>query len=146
MSDAGHTESDSAPGADGLADDDGAPLIGIDTPVPKLPRGKGARLSVQSLFRIGMLGVMLFAVLALRKPCSDGAANFIGGFEPPVDAGAHTAPPSRVRPPPGTEYVRLRGDETEDELREKLRGLRGVRARDAGTGAGVAAPADAARP
>lgn len=80
------------------------PPAGDDEPVPKLPRGRGLKLSFPEIMRILMLAVMLVAVVVLAKPCSDSTGRFIQSFEPPVDAG----------------YIRLSGEMTEEELRQKL--------------------------
>lgn len=109
------------------------PPGGDDEPVPKLPRGRGIKLSLAEILRIAMIGVMLVAVLALRQPCSENMGRFIESFEPPPDAGLATPP----RGLPQGEYIRLTGDMTEDELREKLERLE---ERDAGAGEGGQEP------
>ena len=60
-----------------------------------------------------MFAALLIGVLMLRKPCAQGTANFMEGFEAPVDA--------TVQPDPKSGFVRISGEETEQELREKLR-------------------------
>jgi hypothetical protein len=80
------------------------PPAGDDEPVPKLPRGRGIKLSFPEIMRILMISAMLVAVIVLRKPCADNTGRFIESFEPPVDAG----------------YIRLSGEMTEEELRKKL--------------------------
>lgn len=101
-------------------------------PVPRLPRAKFGFLSTMSLFRIAMLGTLLVAVLVMRKPCADGVAKFIGGFEDKKDGGAAPAP-KRTPLPPG-DYVRLDGPLTEEKLKA-LRERAARRARDAGVAA-----------
>ncbi len=60
-----------------------------------------------------MFAALLVGVLMLRKPCAQGTASFIDSFDPPVDAGGRVVP---VAP----QFVRVTGDETEEELRKKL--------------------------
>jgi len=91
-----------------------------DQPVPRLPRGRGWKLSTGDLMRIAMFATLLVAVLVLRKPCAENVGNFVQSFSPPTDA----APPPRTGPeigplPPGT-YVHVTGQETEEELRAKI--------------------------
>lgn len=88
-----------------------------DEPVPKLPRGRGLKLSFAEIARIVMIAAMLIAVLMLRRPCAENTGRFIESFEPPVDAGPAQAPGQL---PPGR-YIPLSGEMTEQELRDKLR-------------------------
>jgi hypothetical protein len=96
------------------------PTVSDDEPVPKLPRGRGIKLSFPEIMRILMIAAMLVAVVVLRKPCAENTGRFIDSFDPPADAG----------------YIRLSGDMTEEELRQKLN----LEEDDAGVGA----PADGA--
>jgi hypothetical protein len=89
---------------------------GDDEPVPRLPRGRGIKLSFAEIMRILMILAMLLAVLALRRPCAENTGRFIQSFEPPVDAGPARTPGQL---PPGR-YIPLNGEMTEQELREKL--------------------------
>ena len=63
-----------------------------DQPVPRLPRGRWFRISRADLFRIGMFTTLLIAVIALRRPCADGVASFVGSYEP--DAAPSPRPPT----------------------------------------------------
>lgn len=87
-----------------------------DEPAPRLPRGRGIKLSFTEITRIVMILGALIAVLALRRPCSESTGRFIQSFEPPVDAGPARTPGQL---PPGR-YIPLSGEMTEQELREKL--------------------------
>jgi len=88
-----------------------------DEPVPKLPRGKFFRLSGPEVVRILMFAALLVAVIILRKPCSEGVARFMETFA--VDAGPQ---PTESQIPERS--IRLRGDESEEELQRKIDGLR----------------------
>lgn len=50
-------------------------------PVPKLPRGRGLKLTGPEVFRILITGAMLVAVLVLAKPCGNAMSNFVMGFD-----------------------------------------------------------------
>lgn len=92
------------------------PLHEDDEPVPRLPRGRGLKLSFPEIARILMIVAMLIAMMMLRRPCAENTGRFIESFEPPVDAGP-TRTPGQL--PPGR-YVPLTGEMTEQELRDKL--------------------------
>jgi hypothetical protein len=99
-----------------------------DPDVPRLPRGRGFRLSFGELLRIGLTAIMLIAVLVLAKPCADSVSTFVAGFDPP-DA----QPPPKPKPPaPPGGYVHITPDMTPQQIENAING-----ARDAG----VAAPA-----
>lgn len=51
------------------------------------------RFITADLFRIAFLVTMLVALIALRKPCSEGVAQFFETFDPPPDAAPAAGPP-----------------------------------------------------
>jgi hypothetical protein len=66
-----------------------------DDDVPKLPRGRGLRLSRPQMMRIaGTLLLLVFLVVA-QRPCADAVSTFVTGFG---DRGSAAA----VMPRPGT--------------------------------------------
>jgi hypothetical protein len=82
--------------------------------VPKLPRGKGIKLSGPELFRIGLLVVMLVAVLVLTKPCANAVSGFVTSF------GSGSAAPSQEKPKKPQEYEQLRPGMSEDETKRAI--------------------------
>jgi hypothetical protein len=108
-----------------------------DPDVPRLPRGKGFRLSFGEIVRIGLTGTMLLAVLVLAKPCADSVGRFVANFDPP-DA---QQPPPSTKLPAG--YVHLGGDMSPQQIEPAVGGLRDAAApaRDA-----AALPPDAGAP
>jgi hypothetical protein len=112
----------------------------LDDDVPRLPRGRGLRLTTAQVVQIAMVAVALVAVIALQKPCARSVSRFVTSFEPSdaglarhVDAGAPATP----------DGVILRGDMTPAELEAAIAKARA----EAGPGpvdAGAAPPIDAA--
>ncbi len=83
-----------------------------EEPLPKLPRAPlFGKPSGAALGRIGMFGVMLYALVMMRKPCSEGVGRFVGQFGDAPDA----APPSLSEQYPGYQLV------TAEEALELLR-------------------------
>jgi hypothetical protein len=54
-----------------------------DDEVPRLPRGKGFKLSRGELLRIAMTAGVLVAIIVLAKPCADATSRFVAGFDNP---------------------------------------------------------------
>ena len=52
-----------------------------DDEVPKLPRGRGLKLSTSEIFRILLTGGMLVAIIVLAKPCGSAVSNFVMRFD-----------------------------------------------------------------
>ena len=102
-----------------------------DPDVPRLPRGKGFKMSFGEIVRIGLTASMLIAVLVLAKPCADAAGRFVASFDPP-DAQLAAPPP---KAPSG--YVHLSPDMTPQQIEQAISA-----ARDAG----APPPPDAAMP
>jgi hypothetical protein len=104
-----------------------------DPDVPRLPRGKGFKLSFGEIVRIGLTATMLIAVLVLAKPCADAVGRFVASFDPPDAQPA--APPPTQKTPAG--YVHLTPNMTPQQIQEAIGA-----ARDAG----VPPPPDAVPP
>ncbi|HET7502900.1 MAG TPA: hypothetical protein VFK02_17895 [Kofleriaceae bacterium] len=74
------------------------PRVGAEDEVPRLPRGRGLRLSRPQLFRIaGTIAVLAF-LLVMQRPCADAVSKFVTGFGSGADRGSAAA----VMPRPGT--------------------------------------------
>lgn len=128
-----------SPSSDGASPDrssgDARRPAADDEPVPRLPRGRGLKLSFPEIARIVMIAAMLIAVMVLRRPCAESTGRFIESFEPPVDAGPARAPGQL---PPGR-YIPLTGEMTEQELRDRLELLEQI---DAGAATSPAQPSE----
>jgi hypothetical protein len=123
----------------------GAP--GSDEPVPRLPRGRGMRLSRPELFRIAGLAILLVFLVVAQRPCADAVSRFVTSFG---DQGSAAAP----LPRPGTvdlpasgagsdvgRYEQLRPGMTEAELKAAIDRARARARAGSGEGSGGAAPA-----
>lgn len=124
----------------------------IEEPVPKLPRGRGLRLSKPELFRIALTLLTLVGVIVLTKPCANAVSGFVTSFDGSGSASEKAMPkPGTVDVPgsaagsaqgePETEpqYETLRPGMTEAEIKAAIERSK---ARNAGsTDAGSGAPA-----
>lgn len=86
--------------------------------VPPLPRGRFFRqLAFMDIMRIAMFAALLVAIIAVRKPCADSAAHFVGSFEEPADAGPEAVDPLEgYELVPAEELLRRLGDGGTGEL------------------------------
>jgi hypothetical protein len=100
-----------------------------DEEVPKLPRGRGLKLSGPEIFKILITVGMLVAIIVLAKPCSNAVSNFVMRFDNGSNAGSQMPKPEKLTPPP--KGVMLRGDMTDEERRQAIE-----RARAAAAGSG----------
>jgi hypothetical protein len=107
-----------------------------DPDVPRIPRGKGFKLSFGELLRIALTASMLVLVLVTAKPCSEAVGRFVGTFEPP-DAQVAVPDPPPQQVPAG--YVHLTPNMTPEQIQQAINA-----ARDAGAAAPAPAP-DAAQ-
>ncbi|MGE0545651.1 MAG: hypothetical protein AB7O24_09800 [Kofleriaceae bacterium] len=69
---------------------------GDDEPVPRLPRGRGIKLSGPQLMRIAITLMLLIALLVMHRQCADSVSKFVTGFG---DQGSGSATPSPVLRP-----------------------------------------------
>jgi hypothetical protein len=115
----------------------------LDDDVPRIPRGRGLKLSAGQFVQVVMVAAALVAVVILAKPCGRAVSGFVTGFDRPdggsapataIDAGAATAPTL----PDG---VILRGDMTPEELEAAIAKARAAAAADPPADAGIDAPA-----
>lgn len=69
-----------------------------DADVPRLPRGRGLRLSRPLLVRIAGTVALLVFLIVMQRPCADSISRFVTGFGSSGDHGSAAA----VMPRPGT--------------------------------------------
>ena len=97
-------------------------------PVPKLPRGRGLKLTGPEVFRILITGAMLVAVLVLAKPCGNAMSNFVMGFDNGSNKGSAMPKPGTVDLPgsaaqlPGSagDYVELHPGMTDEQVQQAI--------------------------
>lgn len=111
-----------------------------DEPVPKLPRGRGIKLSSPEVFRIVLTGALLVAIIVLTHPCADAVSSFVTSFDngSAGSAAAVMPKPDNVRPPEpdDTTYVRLRPGMTDEQVKAAIDEARAkAKARAAGSAA-----------
>ena len=111
---------------------------GVSDDVPKLPRGRGLRLSRPQMVRIAGTLLLLVFLIAMQRPCADAVSKFVTGFGDEGSAAAQMPKPGNVDVPaaadgsgsargsagpgPGSgdrddRYEHLRPDMTEDEIK-----------------------------
>lgn len=112
-----------------MADD--SPAEPDDEPVPRIPRGRGLKLSTPQIIRIFFVAVTLIALIVLMKPCSRAVSGFVTGFGEP-DA-AVRIPDARL------EGEILRSDMTAEEIKAAVEREQ-ARARAAEADAAVPTP------
>ena len=125
-----------------------APAPASDEPVPRLPRGKGIKLSGPEMFRILLTAGMLVALLVLAKPCGDAVSGFVMRFDN-GSASKEMPKPGKVDPPPPARPeprgVLIRADMTDEEKRAAIEQARQeAKAAGSGSGAGSGSAAAAA--
>jgi hypothetical protein len=116
--------------------------IGIDEPVPKLPRGRGMKFSGPEMFRIGLMVVTLIGVLLLTKPCANAVSGFVTSFDGSGSAKEQAMPkPGNVdMPRADQQYEQLKPGMTEAEIKAAVERSK---ARNAGSAASASSAAGA---
>ncbi|HTR56332.1 MAG TPA: hypothetical protein VMJ10_36915 [Kofleriaceae bacterium] len=76
-----------------------------DEPVPKLPRGRGLKLSKPELFKIALTAAILVAVVALAHPCGEAVSGFVMRFDNNQNAGSAMPKPGTVDMPQHYEHL-----------------------------------------
>ena len=96
-----------------------------DDDVPKLPRGRGLRLSRPQLIRIAGTVFLLVFLIMMQRPCADAVSKFVTGFGDQGSASVQMPKPGNVDVPGGSagsasgpdRYEHLRPGMTEDEIK-----------------------------
>lgn len=101
-------------------------------PVPKLPRGRGLKLSRPELFRIALTLITLIGVIVLTPMCARSVATFVTSFD--QDREQPMPEPGNVDVPTGRHYEQLKPGMSEQELKAAIE-----RAKSNAAGAGSAA-------
>ena len=94
--------------------------------VPKLPRGRGLRLSRPQLIRIAGTLLLLVFLLFMQHPCADAVSRFVTGFGDQGSAAAQMPRPGTVDLPQAGSgsgsnaadpYEHLKPGMTDDEVK-----------------------------
>jgi hypothetical protein len=105
-------------------------MADAEEPVPKLPRGKGIKLSGPEILRIVITAGMLVAIIVLARPCGEAVSKFMTRFDN-GSASQQMPKPDKVAPQQPVNGVMLRGDMTDEERQKAIE-----RARAAAAGSG----------
>ncbi len=109
-------------------------------PIPKLPRGRGIKLSGPELFRVALTLIALVGVIVLTRPCANAVSGFVTSFDQGSDREQAVPHPGTVDVPPEPSYERLRPGMSEAEIKAAIERSK---ARAAGSGSSTP-PAPAA--
>ncbi|HEX5063587.1 MAG TPA: hypothetical protein VFV99_29620 [Kofleriaceae bacterium] len=113
-----------------------------DEPVPKLPRGRGLKLSGPELFRIALTLVALIGVIVLTRPCATAVSGFVTSFDKGSNEKAMPKP-GNVDMPREEQYEHLKPGMTEAEIKAAMERSK---ARNAGSAAGSGSASAAPNP
>jgi hypothetical protein len=101
-----------------------------DDVVPKLPRGKGLRLSAGHLLKLGMTAGVLVMLVFMRRPCADNVANVVIDLDQPGSAARSMPRPGNVELPADSpddeDFVLITPGMTEDEVKAAVERQRGA--------------------
>lgn len=85
--------------------------------MPKLPRGRGLKLSKPDLIRIAFLVIALIGVIMLTGPCARSVSNFVTGFDNKNKAARK---PGTVDVPKQQHYEQLKPGMSEEEIKAAI--------------------------
>jgi hypothetical protein len=88
-----------------------------EEPVPKLPRGRGIKLSGPEIVRICITAALLVAIIVLAEPCGNAVSNFMMRFDNGSASKKMPKPETVTSPQQG---VLLRGDMTDEERKAAI--------------------------
>jgi hypothetical protein len=106
-----------------------------DDEVPRIPRGRGIKLSRPELVRILVTLGFLIAIVVLAKPCSDAVSKFVMRFDN-GSAGSAMPRPGNVDLPAGSagsdHYIHFKGM-TDEQIKAAIEADRARHAGSAGS-------------
>lgn len=110
--------------------------MGEEEEIPKLPRGRGFKLSGPEIFRILITLGLLIAIVVLAKPCGDAVSHFVMRFDN-GSAGSAMPKPGALDVPGGSAgsdaYIHFKGM-TDDQIKEAIERERARHTGSAGVG------------
>jgi hypothetical protein len=92
-------------------------------PVPRLPRGRGLKLSGPELLRVLMLAVLLVFLIVSARPCSNAVSRLVTSFGSAAGSGSAAGKGSGSGSGSGSGldgYERLRPGMTDDEVKAAI--------------------------
>jgi len=114
----------------------------LDPEVPRLPRGKGIRVTHGQLFKIILTAAVLVMLVVVQRPCADSVSKFVTGFgDEGSSAKANMPKPGNVDVPAMTgsgneQYEEINSDMTEAQLKAAIERSRARARALAGSGSG----------
>lgn len=88
-----------------------------DDDVPKLPRGRGLRLSRPQLIRIAGTVFLLAFLIVMQRPCANAVSTFVTSFGDQGSASAQMPRPGNVDMPAGSAAGSASGPDSYERLR-----------------------------
>jgi hypothetical protein len=116
-----------------------------EEPVPKLPRGRGLKLSGPELFRIFVTLISLVGIIVLARPCANSVSNFVMGYSQGSDTSklpkpGNVEPPAQEQPLDPDKYEQLKPGMTEEELKAAVERAKAKNAAAGNAGSASSAP------
>ena len=94
-----------------------------EAPVPKLPRGRGLKLSGPELVRIAITLISLIGVIVLARPCASSVSSFVMGYSQ-GSASSKLPKPGNVEPATPIEdysqYEQLKAGMSDEEIKAAI--------------------------
>ena len=113
---------------------------GVSNDVPKLPRGRGLRLSRPQMVRIAGTLLLLVFLIAMQRPCADAVSKFVTGFGDEGSQAVKMPRPGAVDQPTergsAADYEQLRPGMTEAEIKAAIERSKAKAAERARAGGG----------
>jgi len=105
-----------------------------DDHVPRLPRGRGFKLSRGQLIKIVLTAGLLVMLLVVQRPCAESVSTFVTGFGDRGSASQQMPKPGNVERTGSDHYEVIRTDMTEAEIKAAMARARAAHDPDRGTG------------
>jgi len=105
-----------------------------DETVPRLPRGRGFRLSSGALLKVALTGALLVMLIVVQRPCADSVSKFVTGFDEPGSATVAMPKPGTVDVGSGSQHFEHIGPNMTEAERTAAIQRELARARAAGSG------------
>jgi hypothetical protein len=88
--------------------------------IPKLPRGRGFRVSSSDLLKIGLTAGVLVMLIAVQRPCADRVSSFVVDFDHGSGSAKVQMPKPDTVQPAEPDYELLHPNMSEAELKAAI--------------------------
>ena len=97
-----------------------SPRLKADPDVPRIPRGRGLKVTNAQVFKILLTAAVLVMLIVMQRPCADSVSKFVTSFDDQGSASPKMPKPDNVDVVEPQHYEVINSDMTEAQVKAAI--------------------------